>query len=57
MKKIIISYSGDKFDQWRLGQAGGYIGLEKSGKPVFVFRTKSQYENYLALNSQRKIGV
>jgi len=47
------AYSRNKFDQWRLGESGGHIGLEKNGKPVFVFQTKAQYEKYLALNAER----
>lgn len=53
MGKIVISYSSDRFDQWRLGEAGGFIAFTKDGKPVFQFDRKGQYERYLRLNRRR----
>ncbi|MCY8867369.1 hypothetical protein MOD76_19685 [Bacillus spizizenii] len=48
-----ISYSNDPFDQKRLSKAGGYITIKPSGQPVFRFDSKTQYEKYLQLNSER----
>ncbi|TWK42868.1 hypothetical protein CHCC20348_0580 [Bacillus paralicheniformis] len=53
MGKIVISYSSDRFGQWRLGEAGGFIAFTKDGKPVFQFDRKGQYERYLRLNRRR----
>jgi hypothetical protein len=53
-KTIIIPYSADRFDQWRLSQAGGQITFNKSGRPVFQFQNAQQYHKYLELNAQRQ---
>jgi hypothetical protein len=52
MKKFIISFSSDPFDQWRLSQVGGSISQSK-GKPVFEFTSREQYQKYLDLNGHR----
>ncbi|PUF85784.1 MULTISPECIES: hypothetical protein [unclassified Geobacillus] len=52
--KITIPYSSDRFDQWRLSQAGGQITFNKSGRPVFQFQNAQQYHKYLELNAQRQ---
>ncbi|MED2978360.1 hypothetical protein P4284_16855 [Bacillus swezeyi] len=54
METVDISYSNDRFDQWRLGKAGGSISFTKDGLPVFRFENKDQYERYLKLNACRK---
>ena len=52
MAGITISYSDDRFDQWRLSKSGGHIAFKK-GKPVFQFDNFDQYQKYMALNSER----
>jgi len=51
--KIRIQFTTDPFDQWRLGQVGGYIERFK-GKEVFAFDSQDQYMKYLQLNAERK---
>jgi hypothetical protein len=53
-REITISYSTNKFDQWRLTQSGGSIAFNKAGRPVFQFKNASQYRRYLELNAQRE---
>ncbi|MCY8579335.1 hypothetical protein P9D18_00090 [Bacillus licheniformis] len=50
----IISFSSDRFDQWRISESGGCISF-KGSTPVFEFKTKGQYEKYLKLNDRRGI--
>ncbi|MFN2745811.1 MULTISPECIES: hypothetical protein [Bacillus] len=52
MEAIAIPYSNDRFDQWRLGEAGGSISFTKDGTPVFQFETKDQYERYVMLKRE-----
>ncbi|MBU8787278.1 MULTISPECIES: hypothetical protein [Bacillus] len=54
MKRILIPYSGNRFDQWRLGEAGGSIAFTKEGMPVFQFENKGQYERYVKLKRQEE---
>jgi hypothetical protein len=54
VKPIVIPFSSNSFDQWRLSQVGGQIAFTKYGKPVFRFQSQQQYNEYLRLNSQRK---
>ena len=49
----VIAFSQDPFDQWRLSQVGGVV-VSVKGKESFIFKTKEQFEKYMALNSQRK---
>lgn len=49
----VLPYSADPFDHWRLSQVGGSIDQVKR-KESFIFKTKDQFDKYLALNSQRK---
>jgi hypothetical protein len=53
-KTITIPYSADRFDQWRLSQAGGQISFNKAGIPIFQFKNAKQYHQYLELNAQRE---
>jgi len=48
----IISFSSDRFDQWRLSEVKGVITV-KDRKPAFQFDTKEQFDRYLQLNSFR----
>ncbi|MEC0483272.1 hypothetical protein [Bacillus glycinifermentans] len=50
----MIPCSGDRFDQWRLGEAGGSIAFAKGGIPVFQFENKGQYERYVKLKRQEE---
>lgn len=53
-KPIEISFSHDRFDQWRLSQAGGYIHIKPNGQAVFRFDSFEQYQEYLRLNAKRE---
>ncbi|KMM53008.1 hypothetical protein ACH95_22035 [Bacillus glycinifermentans] len=53
-RPIVIPCSGDRFDQWRLGEAGGSIAFAKGGIPVFQFENKGQYERYVKLKRQEE---
>ena len=55
MARYELLATNDQFDMWRLGQAGGKIHFTNSGKVVFRFDTKQQYEKYLELNNQRGV--
>lgn len=52
LKPILINASWSRFDQWRLGQAGGSI-VNRRGKEMFKFENREQYEKYLQLNEKR----
>jgi hypothetical protein len=53
MKPIEIPFSAQRFDQWRLSQAGGQIVVDKRGVPHFRFKSREQFEEYRKLNSER----
>jgi len=46
---IEIMFSGKKFDQERLEKSGGQITIKPNGMVVFQFKTKEQFEKYVAL--------
>lgn len=48
-----ITAVNNKFDMWRLGQAGGRVAFNKRNQPVFRFDTKAQFNKYMELNSKR----
>jgi hypothetical protein len=54
MKGITISFSKDRFDQWRLSQAGGSITFDRRGQPVFSFPNQQSFDQYLSLNERRR---
>jgi hypothetical protein len=57
MKYFDISFSRDRFDQWRMQEAGGYITYDKRGRAIFRFPDKESFEKYKALNSKRYEAV
>ncbi|WP_052516606.1 hypothetical protein [Paenibacillus popilliae] len=52
MRPIRISFSTDRFDQWRLSQVGGRITNHR-GKEMFIFDSERQWQRYLELNKER----
>jgi len=53
MWKMTIPFTEDHFDQWRASEVKAAI-MFKSGKPVWVFHTKKQFQRYMELNSKRQ---
>lgn len=53
MKPIEINFTQNSFDQWRVGQAGASIVINKRGVPVIRFKDRTQFNKYLALNKYR----
>ena len=51
-EKRIIGNTRDKFDVWRMTQAGGYMTFV-GGKTYFVFPNHQSFQKYLALNTER----
>jgi hypothetical protein len=53
LKSIDIAFTHNHFDQWRASKVGAYITFKK-GVPVIRFKDRTQYNEFLALNSPRK---
>jgi hypothetical protein len=54
LKPIEINFTQNPFDQWRVGQVGASIVINKRGVPVIRFKDRTQLNKYLALNRLRK---
>jgi hypothetical protein len=53
IKPIDIAFTHNRFDQWRASKVGAIITFKK-GVPVIRFKDRTQYNEFLALNSLRK---